>query len=90
MKSSFVIGALIATVIAIIVVFHFVHPLLIMTLGDILAMILFDVVVSYFIALYLGYDKGKNAVMFWTIIGATCLPISIIAAVVKYNRSSKD
>lgn len=86
MKKALVLGLLIAVLIAVITVFHFVQPVLILTIGDIMWMIILDVIIAFLLALYLGYDKGENRVILWTIIGSACLPISIIASMIKYNK----
>jgi hypothetical protein len=85
MKTSIVIGLIIASMIAIGILFHFVHPVLILTIGDVMTMILVDVIISFCLALYLGFEKGKNTVALWTILGSACLLIPIIAALMKYN-----
>jgi hypothetical protein len=52
-------------------------------------MIIFDVVVAFILALYLGHDKSQNRVILWTIIGSACLLIPIIASLIKYNTKKE-
>ena len=90
MKNGLIIGILIAVCIAVFSIFHFVHPVLVLTIGDIFWMIITDVFIAFFLALYLGYDKNSknsNKVVVWTIIGSACLIIPIIAALIKYNMN---
>ena len=89
MKNAFIVGIVIAVSLAIFTVFHFVHPIVVLTIGDIFWMIIIDVFVDFFLALYLGDGKNQNMVIFWTIVGSACLAIPIIAALIKYNRNEK-
>ena len=83
MKNALILGVLIAVSIAVFTIFHFVHPVLVLTLGDIFLMIVIDVCIAFFLACYLG--ESNNTIAFWTIIGSACLIIPIIAALIKYN-----
>lgn len=85
--TSFFIALVIAAVLAVFAIFYFVHPVLILTLKDVVILILFDVVFAFLLALYLSNDKNKNSLLMWTIIGVIFLPISIIASVFKYKKS---
>lgn len=87
MKKFLLIGVIIAISIVLILVFKFIHPVLILTLGDIAYIITFDVILSFVLALYLGYDKGQERIMFWTIIGIIFPLAPIIASIIKYNRN---
>ena len=91
MKNGLIISILIAVCIAIFTIFHIVHPVLVLTIGDIFWMIITDVFISFLLALYLGTEKvgglNKNKVAIWTIIGSACLIIPIIAVLIKYNMN---
>ena len=86
MKSSVIISFAIAMVIAIVAVCFFVHPVLVLTLKDIFMLICVDAILAFLFALYLSDESKKNSLMMWTIIGAICLPISIVASAIKYNK----
>lgn len=87
MKKALLIGVIIAISIALILVFKFVHPVLILTLGDIAYLITFDVILAFVLALYLGYEKGQDRIIFWTIIGIIFPLAPIIASIIKYHRN---
>lgn len=89
MKTSLILGVTVAAMIALFLLFYFVHPVLILTLGDIIKIVLVDVIVAFILALYLGHDKGKNYIIFWTIIGSAFLPITIVASLIKYNKGKQ-
>lgn len=90
MNRGILIGLGFATILAIMTLFYFVHPVLVLTLTDVFWMIIFDVGIAFCLALYLGYNKSQERVVFWTIIGSICLFIPIIASVIKYNREKKQ
>lgn len=74
-------------IIATISICVFVHPVLILTIGDIFMLIASDAVLAFCFALYLSNEEKKNSLIIWTIIGAIFLPISIIASIIKYNKN---
>jgi len=84
--TSLVFAIVVAFLIAAFGIFYFVHPVLILTLKDIFWLVIFDAFSAFFLALYLRKENNKNSLILWTIVGAICLPISIIAAIIKYNR----
>jgi hypothetical protein len=86
MKNAFIMGLIIAVSIAVVSLIYFIHPVLVLTLKDVLGLILFDVGVAFCLALYLGYEKSQNIIILWTIIGSACLLIPIVASLIKYNR----
>lgn len=88
--TSLILGLIVALIVAMLAVFHFVHPILVLTLKDIFWIVLFDGVAAFLLALYLSDGKSKNSLIFWTIIGAIALIIPIIASVIKYNRNKSQ
>lgn len=96
MKNSIVLGFVIALIIAVCSICFFVHPVLILSLGDIMTIVLVDVVIAFILALYLsgffegdGSTGGKNSLLIWTAIGAALPIIPIIAAIIKYKKNNK-
>jgi len=83
--TSIVIALTIAVILAFCTIFYFVHPVLVLTLKDILTIILLDAIIAFCLASYLS--DNHMWLIVWTIIGAICPPVSIIAAVIKYNKS---
>ena len=91
MKNSlFAIAIVITIICAIATIFYFVQPILVLTLRDVFTFIFFDVLLSFLLALYLGYEKGKNMIAIWTIIGIIFIPIPIIASILKYNKEKGE
>lgn len=86
MNKAIIMGLGVAVILAIMTIFYFVQPVLVITLKDIFWMIFFDVGISFCLALYLGYNKSQERIIFWTVIGSICLFIPIIAAFIKYKR----
>lgn len=79
-------GLCAAGLIALIGLFYFVKPVLVITLKDIFILVAVDVFIAFCLALYLGHDKDQDRVVFWTIIGSICLLIPIVASFIKYKR----
>jgi len=93
MKNSIILGFIIAFVIAVFAVCFFIHPVLVLTIGDIITLICIDVFVSFVLALYLSdYFKSENkqnSLMTWTVVGAALPIVPIVAAILKYKKSKK-
>lgn len=89
MKNPIIIGVVIAICFVMITIFHFVHPVLVLTLKDIFGLMFFDIVFALIAALYLGHDKSKGTLVFWIVLGSICLPVSIIACLIRANKDSK-
>lgn len=86
-KASIVLALLIALSIAVYLMISFVHPVLVLTLGDIICLILLDVGFAFLLALYLGGAKNQTLLIMWTILGTIFLPLSVFAGIVKYYLS---
>jgi len=95
MKNSLILGFIIALVLAVFAVCFFVHPVLVLTLGDILKIVLVDVIVSFCLALYLSdyfnsERSGKqNSLMIWVVVGVLIPIVPMIAAFLKYKKEKK-
>lgn len=76
----------VAFLIAIFGIFYFVHPVLVLTLKDIFTIAFVDAIIAFLLALYLTKDDSKNSLIIWTIVGVLIPPITIIAAIIKYNK----
>jgi hypothetical protein len=95
MKNSIILGFIVAFIMAIAAICFFIHPVLVLTLGDILVMILIDVAVSFVLALYLSdyfsvkAEARQNSLLIWVIVGAAIPIVPMIAAVLKYKKEKK-
>lgn len=95
MKNSIILGFIVALVLAMFTVCFFIHPVLILTLSDIMTLIVIDVVLAFFLALYLSdyfsaNKEGKqNSLLIWTIVGVVLIFVPIVAAFIKYKKVNK-
>jgi site-specific recombinase len=95
MKNSIILGFIVALIMAVVAVCFFVHPVLVLTIGDILTMILVDVVISFVLALYLsdyfssGNESKQKSLLIWVIVGAAIPIVPMIAAFLKYKKEKK-
>jgi hypothetical protein len=95
MKNSIILGFIVALIMAVVAVCFFVHPVLVLTLGDILKIVLVDVIVSLCLALYLsdyfssGNEAKQKSLLIWVIVGAAIPIVPMIAAFLKYKKEKK-
>jgi len=95
MKNSLILGFIVALIMAVVAVCFFVHPVLVLTIGDILTMILVDVAISFVLALYLSdyfsvkAEARQNSLLIWVIVGAAIPIVPMIAAFLKYKKEKK-
>jgi hypothetical protein len=68
-----------------------IQPILVLTPGDIIFFILIDVALSFLLSGYMNNWKFEFGFAFWAwfAIGFLCLPVLIIAAVIKFLLRSK-